>query len=123
MEKEVDVITLCKKLTEKTAQERCAWKETSERNRFKLSLKNGAVEIYHFIPSELDVLNREYYEVSLFDQAQVRYATYKGIETQSDSFKAFKSLFQSIRAFLERIRRRKIALLYEEINESDASLT
>lgn len=116
MEKEVDVITLCKKLTEKTTQEECLWKETSERNRFKLSLKNGAVEIYHFIPSELDVLSSEYYEISLYDQSQIRYATYKSTNTQSDFFTTFKSLYQSIKTLLEKMRRRKIALLYDEIS-------
>ena len=119
MEKEVDIVTLCKKLTERTAQEECSWKETSERSRYKLSMKNGAVEIYHFVPSELDVLNREYYEVSLFDQAQMRYATYKGVDTQSDSFKTFKSLYQSVWTFLEKKRRRKIALLFDELESSE----
>ena len=118
MEKEVDVITLCKKLTEKTAQEMCAWKETSLISLLRftastapLTISDGALSPP--IASRATIVN------SLIRNPF--HATYKSIETQSDYFKAFKSLYQSIRAFLERIRRRKIALLYEEINESDAT--
>lgn len=119
MEKEVDVVTLCEKLIIMTTQEKCAWKETSENNRFKLSLSNGDVEIYHFRPTQFDLMNVEYYELSLFDKAHIRYATYKDSNLQGSQFVIFKSLYQSVRELLEKIRRRKIALLYNELSDSE----
>lgn len=118
MEKEVDVITLCEKLDELTKQERCAWRETSENNRFKLSLKNGSIEIFHFSPEAMIVLNPEYYEVSLFDNTQYRYATYKGEVGTGVAFKTFGALYKEVRAFLEKKRRRKMALLFNELESS-----
>lgn len=119
MEKEVDVITLCKKLNELTKQEKCAWRETSENNRFKLSLNNGTVEIFHFSPEPLNILEHEYYEVSLLDKTQYRYATYKGDYTDSEEYKIFRALYQEVRNLLEKRRRRKMALLFDELEASD----
>lgn len=119
MEKEVDIITLCKRLVDLTKQEKCIWKETSENNRFKLGLKNGTVEIFHFNPGPLNIMEPEYYEVSLFDKGQIRYATYKGMSGQSDSFKTFSALYSEVRNLLEKKRRRKIALLFEELEEPE----
>ncbi len=115
MEKEVDVITLCKRLNELTKQEKCLWKETSENNRFKLILKNGTIDIYHFIPDSMDILKLEYYEISLSDKSGFRYATYKGISGDSEGFKTFRALFNEIKELLERNRRRKIAVLFNEL--------
>ena len=111
--------TLYGKGIKMTTQEKCAWKETSENNRFKLSLSNGDVEIYHFQPTQFDLMNVEYYEVSLFDKAHVRYATYKDSNLQGGRFVIFKSLYQSVRELLEKIRRRKMALLYNELSDFD----
>ena len=119
MEKEVDVITLCKKLNELTKQEKCAWKDTSENNRYKLSLRNGTVEIYHFSPEPMEILEHEYYEVSLYDNSQYRYATYKDDSADSEAFKIFNALYKEVRNLLERRRRRKIALLFDELEETD----
>lgn len=117
MEKEVDVLTLCKRLIELTKEEKCAWKETSETNRYKLSLKNGAVEIYHFIPPQFDIMNKSYFEVSLYDKGQYRYATYKGTSEAEEYNKTFRELYVLVLKFMETIRRRKIAQLYEELDE------
>ena len=118
MEKEVDIITLCKKLDELTKQEKCAWRETSENNRFKLSLNNGTIEIFHFLPEPIAILEPEYYEVSLFDNTQYRYATYKGEAGAGDAYKTFGALYKEVRAFLEKKRRRKMALLFNELESS-----
>lgn len=119
MEKEVDVITLCKKLDEMTKQEKCAWKDTSENNRYKLSLKNGTVEIYHYSPNPMEFLEHEYYEVSLLDNTQYRYATYKGESVDSEAYKIFSALYKEVRNLLEKRRRRKMALLFDELEASD----
>lgn len=118
MEREVDVITLCEKLIEMTNQEKCSWKETSEKSRFKLSLTNGSVEIYHFAPSVMDFKSIEYYDVSLYDGQGIRYATYRATKSENDDFMIFKSLYSSVRILLERFRRRKIALLFDELENS-----
>lgn len=115
MEKEVDVITLCKRLNELTTQEKCSWKETSENNRFKLILKNGIIEIYHFAPEPIDFLKPEYYEVSLSDKSGFRYATYRSVSGDNEGFKTFRALFKEIKELLERNRRRKIAVLFDEL--------
>lgn len=119
MEKEVDVITLCKKLNELTKQEKCAWKETSENNRYKLSLKNGTIEIFHFSPDPMAILEHEYYEVSLLDNGRYRYATYKGESMDSENYKTFSSLYKEVRNLFEKRRRRKIAILFDELETSD----
>ena len=119
MEKEVDVITLCKKLDEMTKQEKCAWRDTSENNRFKLSLKNGTIEIYHYSPNPMEFLEHEYYEVSLLDNTQYRYATYKGESTDSEAYKTFSALYKEVRNLLEKKRRRKMALLFDELEASE----
>lgn len=119
MEKEVDIITLCKRLIDLTKQEKCVWKETSENNRFKLGLKNGTVELYHYSPGPLNIMESEFYEVSLFDRGQFRYATYKGMPGQDDGFKTFSALYREVRNLLEKQRRRKIALLFEELEEPE----
>lgn len=119
MEKEVDVITLCKRIIDLTNQEKCSWRETSENNRYKLSLKNGAIEIHHFKPADIDFLNPEYYDVSLFDNKGERYATYKAYSTDEDRFKVFSNLYITILKLLEKIKRRKIALLFEELETSE----
>lgn len=119
MEKEVDVITLCKKLTELTNQEKCGWRETSENNRYKLSLKNGSIEIHHFNPGEIDFMNSEYYDVSLFDSKAERYATYKAISTDEDRYKVFCNLYTAVLKLLEKLRRRKMALLLEELETQE----
>lgn len=119
MEKEVDVLTLCKKLTELTNQEKCTWRDTSENNRYKLSLKNGSVEVHHFKPADIDFVNPEYYDVSLFDNKGERYATYKAYSTNEDRFKEFSNLYIAILKLLEKIRRRKMALLFEELETSE----
>lgn len=118
MEKEVDVITLCNKLNELTKEEKCAWKETSENNRYKLSLKNGTVEIYHYCPGPLQILEHEYYEVSLLDNTQYRYATYKDDSTDSKTYKIFSALYKEVRNLFEKRRRKKIALLFNELETS-----
>lgn len=122
MEKEVDVITLCKRITELTKQEKCTWRETSENNRYKLSLKNGSVEIHHFKPADIDFLNPEYYDVSLFDNKGERYASYKALPSDEDRYKVFSNLYIEILKLLETIRRRKIAKLYEELTDEGQSL-
>lgn len=114
MEKEIDVLTLCNKITEQTKMENCDWKETSERNRYRLSLKNGSVEILHFEPSEFDIVNPEYYDVLLFDNKGERYATYRAQSTQK-SFTVFSQLFTEVKNLQEKKRRRKMALLYDEL--------
>lgn len=119
MEKEVDVITLCKRVTELTKQEKCIWKETSEKNRFRLNLKNGSIEIHHFKPADIDFMNAEYYDVSMFDNNGDRYATYRAEQTDSDSFKSFENLYKEVRKLLEKFRRRKMALLFEELDITD----
>ena len=119
MEKEVDVITLCKKLVELTNLEICSWRETSENNRYKLSLKNGSIEIHHFRPADIDFLNAEYYDVSLFDNKAERYATYKATSTDGDRYKVFYNLYTAVLKLLEKIRRRKIALLFEELETQE----
>ena len=119
MEKEIDVITLCKKLNEMTKQEKCAWKDTSENNRYKLSLKNGTIEIYHYSPNSMEFLEHEYYEVSLLDNTQYRYATYKGVSVVDETYKVFSALYKEVRKLLEKRRRRKIALLYDELEATD----
>lgn len=119
MEKEVDVITLCKRVTELTKQEKCIWKETSEKNRFRLNLKNGSIEIHHFKPTDIDFVNAEYYDVSMFDNNGDRYATYRAEQTDSDSFKTFEYLYKEVRKLLEKFRRRKMALLFEELDITD----
>lgn len=118
MEKEVDVITLCKKLNELTKQEKCAWKNTSENNRYKLSLKNGTVEIYYYSPDPMGIFEHEYYEVSLTDNSQYRYATYKSESGDSEAFKIFSTLYKEVRNLIEKRRRRKIALLFDELETS-----
>ena len=117
MEKEVDVLTLCKRLIELTKQEKCAWKETSETNRYKLMLKNGAVEVYHFNPSQFDIMNKSYYEVSLYDKGQYCYATYKGTSEAEEYNKTFRELYILVMKYMETIRRRKIAQLFEELDD------
>lgn len=121
MEKEVDVITLCKRLLELTKQEKCAWKETSENNRFKLNLKNGSVEIYYYDPEPMEFMESEYYEVSLFDNGLFRYASYKALLSQKEDYKTFSALYNEVREFLEKKRRRKIALLFEELDDAEES--
>lgn len=117
MEKEVDVLTLCKRLIELTKEEKCAWKETSETNRYKLNLNNGAIEIYHYIPPQFDIMNKSYFEVSLYDKGQYRYATYKGTSETEEYNKTFRELYVLVLNFMETIRRRKIAQLFEELEE------
>lgn len=117
MEKEVDVITLCQRITELTNQEKCSWRETSENNRYKLNLKNGSIEILHFDPGH-DFMVTEYYDVSLFDNKGERYATYRGSRGE-ESFKVFYALYKAVRNYLEKIRRRKMALLFDELETSD----
>lgn len=119
MEKEIDVITLCKKLNEMTKLEKCEWKDTSENSRYKLSLKNGTVEIYHYSPNPVEFLEREYYEVSLFDNGKYRYATYKVESADSEAYKTFSALYKEVRNLLEKRRRRKMALLFDELEASD----
>lgn len=119
MEKEVDVITLCQKLNELTKQEKCAWKDTSENNRYKLSLKNGTVEIYHYSSDPMDFLDHDYYEVSLIDNSQYRYASYKGDSVGSVAYNVFSALYEEVRNLLEKRKRRKIALLYDELEKSN----
>ena len=114
MVKEVDVITLCQRITELTNQEKCSWRETSENNRYKLNLKNGSIEILHFDPS-IDFMDTEYYDVSLFDNKGERYATYRGSSKGEEPFKAFYALYSAVRNYLEKIRRRKMALLFTEL--------
>lgn len=121
MEKEVDVITLCKRLTDLTKQEKCGWKETSETNRYKLALKSGTVEIYHFYPSQFDIMNKGFYEVSLYDKSQYRYASYRSSNEIEEDYKCFRELYVSILKYLESLRRRKIALLFEELDEKEKS--
>ncbi len=119
MEKEVDVVTLCNKLTEMTAQEKCDWKLTSEKSRFKLALKNGTVEISKYVPNPFDFLNSKkmIYSVSLFDRNQVRYATYESDNTEEKIFNCFKELYSTICVVLERKKKRKIALLFNELTD------
>lgn len=119
MEKEVDVITLCKRLIELTKQEKCVWKDTSENCRYKLNLKNGTIEIYHFIPDKINFMEHDYYEVSLFDNSQFRYATYKDESSFGEMYKIFSTLYNEVRELLEKRRRRKIALLFDELDTSE----
>lgn len=119
MEREVDVITLCKKLVELTRQEKCSWRETSENNRYKLSMKNGSIEVHHFKPNEIDFLNQEYYDVSLFDNTGERYATYNTLSSDGDRFKEFSNLYIEILKYLEKLKRRKMALLFDELETPD----
>lgn len=120
MEKEVDIIALCKKLTEMTEQEKCAWKQTSEKNRFKLDLKNGSVEISRIVPDPLDFmkLKRMTYSISLFDISQIRYATYESDDIHDDLYNCFRDLYITIIDVLEKGRRRKIAVLFNELTDS-----
>ena len=120
MEKEVDIITLSKKLTEMTEQEKCAWKQTSEKNRFKLGMKNGAIEICKIVPDPLDLMKmkRITYSVSLFDKNQIRYATYESDDIQDDLYKCLRELYSTIIDVLEKGRRRKIALLFDELTDA-----
>lgn len=119
MEKEVDVITLCKRLIELTKQEKCVWKDTSENCRYKLNLKNGTIEIYHYTPEKMNFMEHDYYEVSLFDNGQFRYATYKEESSYSEMYKIFGTLYNEVRELLEKRRRRKIALLFDELEDSE----
>ena len=119
MEKEVDVITLCKKITDLTKQEKCSWRETSENNRYKLSLKNGAIEVHHFKPADIDFLSAEFFDVSLFDDKGERYASYQATSSEEDRFKVFSDLYISVLKLLEKLRRRKMALLFEELETSE----
>lgn len=119
MEKEIDIITLCSRLIELTKQEKCVWKDTSENCRYKLGLKNGTIEIYHFIPDAYNFMEHEFYEVSLFDRGQFRYATYKDESSKGEMFKIFSTLYNEVRELLEKKRRRKIALLFDELEDSD----
>lgn len=118
MEKEVDVITLCQKITELTNLEKCSWRETSENNRYKLNLKNGSIEILHYDPG-IDFMDTEYYDVSLFDNSGERYATYRATSNGEKSFKVFNALYNDVRKYLEKIRRRKMALLFDELEASE----
>ena len=120
MKKEVDIITLCNKLTEMTEQEKCTWKQTSEKNRFKLDLTNGAVEISKNVPDPLDFmkLKRVTYTVSLYDANLVRYATYESDVIQDDLYQCLSELYSTIIDVLEKGRRRKIALLFDELTDA-----
>lgn len=119
MEKEIDIITLCNKLNEMTEQEKCAWKQTSEKNRFKLDMTNGAVEISKIVPDPLDFMkmNRITYIVSLYDDNQIRYATYESDVIQDELYKCLRELYSTIIEVLEKGRRRKMALLFEELTD------
>ena len=116
MEKEVDVITLCKRLIELTKQEKCVWKDTSENCRYKLNLKNGTIEIYHFTPEPLHFMEHDYYEVSLFDNSQF---PYKDESSIGEMYKIFGTLYNEVRELLEKRRRRKIAILFDELGNSE----
>ena len=118
MEREVDVITLCKRITELTNLEKCSWRETSENNRYKLSLQNGSIEILHFHPG-IDFMKTEYYDVALFDDKGERYATYRANSSDEDSFKVFFRLYTAVKNYLEKIRRRKMALIFEELENTE----
>lgn len=119
MEKEINIITLCNKLNEMTEQEKCAWKQTSEKNRFKLDMTNGAVEISKIVPDPLDFMkmNRITYIVSLYDDNQIRYATYESDVIQDELYKCLRELYSTIIEVLEKGRRRKMALLFEELTD------
>ena len=102
-----------------TEQEKCAWKQTSEKNRFKLGMKNGAIEISKIVPDPLDFMkmNNTTYSVSLFDKNQIRYATYESDDIKNDLYKCLKEMYSTIIAVLEKGRRRKIALLFDELTD------
>ena len=119
MEKEIDVITLCKKITELTNHEKCSWKETSENNRFRLILNNGSIEVLYYEPGEMEIFNPEYYNVALFDDKGERYASYRASNKLDESYTVFADLYKSITSLLEKKKRRKMALLFEELNESE----
>ena len=119
MEKEVDVLSFCKKIEELTLQEKCDWKETSERNRYKLKMKTGAVEIFHYEPNQFDIINLPRYEMSFFDSSQYRFASYESTNSHSEQYKIFESLYSTVVSFLEKIKQRKIAIMLDELESSE----
>ena len=119
MEKEVDVISFCKKIEELTLQERCDWKETSEKSRYKLKMKTGSVEIFHYEPNQFDLINLPRYEISFYDSGQYRFASYESTNRDSEEYKVFSRLYSTVVNFLEKMKKRKIALLLDEIESSE----
>lgn len=111
MENEIDIVTLCKKITELTNMEKCSWKETSENCRYKLKLKSGSIEVWR----GSDVFH-DSYGVSLYDEYGERYATYEALELVPDiHFETYRALYNSIIDYFDVVKRRKMAKLLDEL--------
>lgn len=115
MEKEVDVIEFCEKLIELTKEEKCDWRETSETDRYRLNLPSGSVEIKKETPSEFDFLGKTHYTMYLYDSKRNMFATYDEANSLTDRFKKFSSLYYEIFSMLEKKRRRKISVLFDDL--------
>lgn len=123
MEKEVDVLVFCQKLIDLTKEEKCNWRETSENNRYRLDLPSGSVEVKAEFPSEFDFLNKTHYAMFLYDVKRNMFASYDEIDSSSERFKSFSELFHSIIWMLERKRRRKISVLFDDLVSSTGEET
>ena len=82
-------------------------------------MTNGSIEISHYNSGPLDVFDPEHYDVSLFDTLGERYATYMSVSKEEEEFRVFCKLFKAVNDYLERIRRRKMALIYNELESPE----
>lgn len=123
MENEVDIITLCNKLTEMTSQERCSWKQTSEKNRFRLGLNNGTIEISKNVANPFDLYHFSTggYSVSILDKMQNRFASYESNTPRENLYGCLEKLYSTIVDVFEKSRRQKIALLYNELTDTSSN--
>ena len=115
MEKEVDVIVLCQKLIELTKEEKCDWRETSEKDRYRLNLPSGSIEINAVFPSEFDFLSKTHYVIYLYDNKRNMFASYDESNSISERFKVFSELYHEIVEILESKKRRKISVLFDDL--------
>ena len=73
----IDIVTFVNKLIEKTDSNECGWAETSTKDKYQLSLKNGTLTIEYVVGGNWEW---EYYKLDVSDTSGSVFATYYGEE-------------------------------------------
>ena len=108
----IDVVTFVNKVIEKTDSNECKWTVTSTNDKYKLSLKNGALTIEHAMG---DNWGEEFYKLDVSDTTGQVFATYFGDSENNDNYTLLQRLYQTIVEYFKRIQEEKLAKLYEEL--------